>query len=669
MWSPSPRAVKTPTSAPSAIVNVEVAFAARTCRVCTARPTPTRSGTRWARATTPTSSPGAYQPIPSRRWPPTPGYRSSPARAAPSRARSRAAPVTMGLELNSSGSSGARGGVRTPSARAGTGRPDLGYETDPALPNSTANDDYICPCRSSSMRSRARPSVSSSRAPAADVAIDTHARLRHPPPAGQRSGWPAAQPSRDRLHRQRLAPCHAKLRGATRLDVHRLRRLRCVVSASTSTVSRPPTPFYPPRPRPLPCPAPTHTHTHRRLISPRMPTTCHTHPPPPPALRSHLRSPSAHPRDRSDLPDCAELGDLVITTYLNNEPIPGNVTLVGVPPRQDARTTWGIAALPSGQHRLPCRYDRDTVGIQPNYWRFDDPRRERVPQSENVHRLIGLRPCPAASAPPPHQIRACRFHSRRRCAPAAAAAVHPANPKYPAQPSRQSAAATTTGGSSWLPQHVSHEPGFSSDGYCDDGGPGSEYADCEYGTDRTDRGGRDAAMMAMMNPGLVTGGGGGSTGGSTGGATAVAGSTFSPGPELGRRSTPPTSSASTPTTRSRSSSRRMAIRVRRHVGHQRRLSRMPPAGFGSATAAPQNIQLPSSEFWLDNVNCAGYETTIGDCPANGWGNHNCGSYGGRRRSRPAFPPAAPPPCPALLGPSECPATITTTSGSHPRQLE
>ena len=31
----------------------------------------------------------------------------------------------------------------------------------------------------------------------------------------------------------------------------------------------------------------------------------------------------------------------------------------------------------------------------------------------------------------------------------------------------------------------------------------------------------------------------------------------------------------------------------------------------------------SGKFWLSNVNCAGTESTIEDCPHSGWGIENC----------------------------------------------
>ena len=34
-----------------------------------------------------------------------------------------------------------------------------------------------------------------------------------------------------------------------------------------------------------------------------------------------------------------------------------------------------------------------------------------------------------------------------------------------------------------------------------------------------------------------------------------------------------------------------------------------------------------SRIWLDNLHCTGNERSLADCPHNGWGNHNCRSYG------------------------------------------
>ena len=34
----------------------------------------------------------------------------------------------------------------------------------------------------------------------------------------------------------------------------------------------------------------------------------------------------------------------------------------------------------------------------------------------------------------------------------------------------------------------------------------------------------------------------------------------------------------------------------------------------------------SGQIWLDNVQCGGTETFLGDCPANPFGEHNCGHH-------------------------------------------
>ena len=49
-------------------------------------------------------------------------------------------------------------------------------------------------------------------------------------------------------------------------------------------------------------------------------------------------------------------------------------------------------------------------------------------------------------------------------------------------------------------------------------------------------------------------------------------------------------------------------------------------GYGKAVAArPRAFYgLGSGQIWLDNVNCAGTEGTIGNCSHRGWGIENCG---------------------------------------------
>ena len=49
-------------------------------------------------------------------------------------------------------------------------------------------------------------------------------------------------------------------------------------------------------------------------------------------------------------------------------------------------------------------------------------------------------------------------------------------------------------------------------------------------------------------------------------------------------------------------------------------------GYPDAASALQSAHFGagSGEIWLDNVNCAGSEDSIENCPHNGWGSHNCG---------------------------------------------
>ena len=48
-------------------------------------------------------------------------------------------------------------------------------------------------------------------------------------------------------------------------------------------------------------------------------------------------------------------------------------------------------------------------------------------------------------------------------------------------------------------------------------------------------------------------------------------------------------------------------------------------GFGQAVAATRNAYYGegSGEVWLDNLNCVGNESTIGECSHRGWGIEYC----------------------------------------------
>ena len=51
-------------------------------------------------------------------------------------------------------------------------------------------------------------------------------------------------------------------------------------------------------------------------------------------------------------------------------------------------------------------------------------------------------------------------------------------------------------------------------------------------------------------------------------------------------------------------------------------------GYSGAFSAPQSAHFGagSGQIWLDNVNCAGSEDSIENCPHNGWGSHDCNHY-------------------------------------------
>ena len=48
-------------------------------------------------------------------------------------------------------------------------------------------------------------------------------------------------------------------------------------------------------------------------------------------------------------------------------------------------------------------------------------------------------------------------------------------------------------------------------------------------------------------------------------------------------------------------------------------------GYPSAVSAPQNALFGqgSGKIWLDNVQCQGDESSIGNCRRSAWGVHNC----------------------------------------------
>ncbi|NXQ33538.1 DMBT1 protein, partial [Alaudala cheleensis] len=51
-------------------------------------------------------------------------------------------------------------------------------------------------------------------------------------------------------------------------------------------------------------------------------------------------------------------------------------------------------------------------------------------------------------------------------------------------------------------------------------------------------------------------------------------------------------------------------------------------GCGSALSATSNAFFGqgSGDIYLDNVNCAGSESSLFQCSHNGWGSHNCGHH-------------------------------------------
>ena len=53
--------------------------------------------------------------------------------------------------------------------------------------------------------------------------------------------------------------------------------------------------------------------------------------------------------------------------------------------------------------------------------------------------------------------------------------------------------------------------------------------------------------------------------------------------------------------------------VCRQLGYSDAVNALGHAHFGAG----------SGQIWLDDVNCAGSEDSIGNCQHNGWGSHNC----------------------------------------------
>ena len=51
-------------------------------------------------------------------------------------------------------------------------------------------------------------------------------------------------------------------------------------------------------------------------------------------------------------------------------------------------------------------------------------------------------------------------------------------------------------------------------------------------------------------------------------------------------------------------------------------------GYPSAVSAPYRARFGqgSGTIWLDNVQCQGYESSIGNCNHASWGVHNCGHH-------------------------------------------